>query len=52
MDLNDVTATMHSQRFVTVLGTISFDVKGDVVGYEPWQWYVWKADGSYVPLEP
>ncbi len=25
--------------------------KGDVTGFEPWQWFVWQADGTYVPLE-
>ncbi len=42
---------MHSRQFDTVLGRIGFDEKGDVTGFEPWQWYVWQADGTYVPLE-
>ena len=42
---------MHSRQFDTVLGKIGFDEKGDVTGFEPWQWYVWQADGTYVPLE-
>jgi ABC-type branched-subunit amino acid transport system substrate-binding protein len=42
---------MHSRPFDTVLGTIGFDEKGDVTGFEPWQWFVWQADGTYVPLE-
>ena len=32
-------------------GPIGFDAKGDVTGFEPWGWYVWQADGTYVPLE-
>ena len=42
---------MHSRQFDTVLGQIGFDAKGDVTGFEPWQWFVWQADGTYVPLE-
>jgi branched-chain amino acid transport system substrate-binding protein len=51
LDLKAVALAMHSEQFSTVLGSITFDAKGDVVGYQPWQWYVWKADGSYVPLK-
>ena len=40
---------MHSRWFDTALGTIGFDAKGDVTGFEPWGWYVWQADGTYVP---
>jgi branched-chain amino acid transport system substrate-binding protein len=51
LDLDKVTGAMHSRQFDTVLGRIGFDTKGDVTGFEPWQWYVWQADGTYVPLE-
>jgi branched-chain amino acid transport system substrate-binding protein len=51
LDLDKVTATMHSRQFDTVLGRIGFDAKGDVTGFDPWQWYVWQADGTYAPLE-
>jgi branched-chain amino acid transport system substrate-binding protein len=51
LDLDAVAAIMHSRQFDTVLGTIGFDAKGDVAGFEPWGWYVWRADGTYVPLE-
>jgi branched-chain amino acid transport system substrate-binding protein len=51
LDLTAVTAVMHSREFDTVLGRIGFDAKGDVTGFEPWQWFVWQADGTYVPLE-
>ena len=40
----------RNHQFDTVLGTIGFDEKGDVTGYEPFAWYVWKG-GHYVPLE-
>jgi branched-chain amino acid transport system substrate-binding protein len=51
VDLDAVTKVMHSRQFDTVLGKIGFDAKGDVTGFEPWQWFVWQADGTYVPLE-
>jgi branched-chain amino acid transport system substrate-binding protein len=51
LDLASVTKAMHSREFDTVLGRIGFDEKGDVTGFEPWQWFVWQADGTYVPLE-
>jgi branched-chain amino acid transport system substrate-binding protein len=51
LDLDVVTQTIHSRQFDTVLGRIGFDEKGDVTGFEPWQWFVWHADGTYVPLE-
>jgi branched-chain amino acid transport system substrate-binding protein len=52
LDLHAVTLAMHSRQFETVLGRIGFDAKGDVTGFDPWGWYVWQADGTYVPLEP
>jgi branched-chain amino acid transport system substrate-binding protein len=51
LDLDAVTAVLHSRQFDTVLGKIGFDAKGDVTGFDPWQWVVWTADGTYVPLE-
>jgi branched-chain amino acid transport system substrate-binding protein len=51
LDLTPVLEAMHSRQFDTVLGQIGFDAKGDVTGFEPWGWYVWQADGTYVPLE-
>ena len=41
-----VAAALRGTRFESVLGTIGFDEKGDVTGYEPFVWYVWR-DGSY-----
>ena len=51
LELDPVTLAMHSRQFDTVLGQIGFDAKGDVTGFEPWGWYVWQADGTYVPLQ-
>jgi branched-chain amino acid transport system substrate-binding protein len=51
LDLDAVVDVMHSHQFDTVLGQIGFDAKGDVTGFDPWQWYVWQADGTYLPLE-
>jgi branched-chain amino acid transport system substrate-binding protein len=52
LDLGGVIDAMHSRQFDTVLGKIGFDDMGDVTGFDPWQWYVWQADGTYAPLEP
>jgi branched-chain amino acid transport system substrate-binding protein len=51
LDLDAVLGAMHSRKFDTVLGKIGFDEKGNVTGFEPWGWYVWQADGTYLPLE-
>jgi branched-chain amino acid transport system substrate-binding protein len=51
LTLDRVIEVMRSRTFDTVLGRIGFDAKGDVTGFEPWQWFVWQADGTYVPLE-
>jgi branched-chain amino acid transport system substrate-binding protein len=51
VDLNAVLEAMHSRQFDTVLGKIGFDENGEVTGFDPWQWFVWQADGTYVPLE-
>ena len=46
-----VAAALRTQEFDTVLGTIGFDDKGDVYGYEPFVWYVWQ-EGNYAPVDP
>jgi branched-chain amino acid transport system substrate-binding protein len=51
LEFDAVTRTMHSRRFDTVLVTSALMPKGDVTGFEPWQWFVWQADGTYLPLE-
>ena len=48
LDLDPVLEVMHRRRFDTVLGRIGFDENGDVTGFDPWQWYVWKG-GDYDP---
>jgi branched-chain amino acid transport system substrate-binding protein len=51
LELDAVIEAMQSREFDTVLGRIGFDKEGDVRGFDPWQWYVWQKDGTYVPLE-
>jgi branched-chain amino acid transport system substrate-binding protein len=51
-DLGALVEAMHSREFDTVLGRIGFDAKGDVTGFDPWQWFVWQENGTYAPLEP
>jgi branched-chain amino acid transport system substrate-binding protein len=46
-----VSKVLRNEEFDTVLGRIGFDDKGDVTGYEPFVWYVWKGD-TYVPVDP
>ena len=46
-----VAAALRTQEFDTILGTIGFDDKGDVYGYEPFVWYVWQ-EGNYAPVDP
>jgi branched-chain amino acid transport system substrate-binding protein len=46
-----VAAALRTHEFDTVLGTIGFDGKGDVYGYEPFVWYVWQ-EGDYAPADP
>jgi branched-chain amino acid transport system substrate-binding protein len=45
-----VADALRRERFDTVLGTIGFDAKGDVTGFDPFAWYVW-TDGKYVPKD-
>ena len=45
-----VAQALRTHEFDTVLGRIGFDAKGDVTGYEPFVWYVWK-DGKHAPAE-
>jgi branched-chain amino acid transport system substrate-binding protein len=46
-----VAEALRAHQFETVLGTIGFDEKGDVHGYEPFTWYIWR-EGNYAPLDP
>lgn len=45
-----VAEALRQKQFDTVLGTIGFDAKGDVTGFEPFIWYLW-TEGKYVPKE-
>ena len=51
LELDPVIKTLRTNQFDTLLGRIGFDAKGDVTGYEPFVWYVWKG-GHYEPLGP
>jgi branched-chain amino acid transport system substrate-binding protein len=42
-----VAQVLRAQRFSTVIGIIGFDENGDVIGIEPFTWYVWTR-GTYV----
>ena len=49
-DAARVAAMLREQRFDTVLGVIGFDDKGDVTGFDPFEWFVW-TDGKWVPKD-
>ena len=50
LELPAMIASLREHQFDTVLGPIDFDEKGDLTVQSP-AWYVWHADGTYVPLE-
>ena len=43
-------ASLQQNQFDTVVGPIDFDERGDLA-VQNLVWYVWRADGTYVPLE-
>jgi branched-chain amino acid transport system substrate-binding protein len=45
-----VAEALRQEQFDTVLGTIGFDARGDVTGFDPFVWFVW-TDGKYVPKD-
>ena len=49
LTLDDVIATLQSNKFETVLGEVAFDAKGDVTSTS-FVWYVWH-DGKYVLMK-
>ena len=51
LKLDPVAQALRSNQFDTVLGTIGFDAKGDVTGYDTFAWYIWKDDG-YARADP
>ena len=46
-----VAAALRTHQFDTVFGTIGFDAKGDVIGYQTFVWYVWQG-GYFSPVDP
>jgi branched-chain amino acid transport system substrate-binding protein len=50
LELQAMIAALRQHRFVTVLGPIGFDDKGDVTLQRP-VLHVWHADGEHMPLE-
>jgi branched-chain amino acid transport system substrate-binding protein len=46
-DPKKVAAALKAGKGDTVLGTLSFDKKGDVKGID-YVWYVWQKDGNYI----
>jgi branched-chain amino acid transport system substrate-binding protein len=51
LELDAVIKSLRTRKFDTLLGQIGFDEKGDVTGYEPFVWYVWRG-GHYAPVDP
>jgi branched-chain amino acid transport system substrate-binding protein len=51
LELDAVIKSLRTNEFDTIYGRIGFDAKGDVTGYQPFAWYVWR-DGDYAPVEP
>ena len=45
-----VAQVLRAQQFSTVIGDIGFDKNGDVIGIEPFAWYVW-THGKYLQNE-
>jgi hypothetical protein len=50
LELDAVIKSLRTNEFETIYGRIGFDEKGDVYGYQPFAWYVWKS-GNYQPLD-
>jgi branched-chain amino acid transport system substrate-binding protein len=51
LELDVVSKSLRTNEFDTIYGRIRFDEKGDVHGYQPFAWYVWKG-GGYQPVDP
>jgi len=51
LELDAVIQSLRTNQIDTLLGRIGFDAKGDVTGYDPFQWYIWKG-GHYAPVDP
>ena len=50
LELDAVIETLRTNQFDTLFGTIGFDAKGDVTGYEPFEWYIWQG-GNYSAVD-
>jgi branched-chain amino acid transport system substrate-binding protein len=50
-DPKKVAETIRAGKWNTVLGTISYDKKGDITTLD-YVWYIWKKDGSYAEVPP
>jgi branched-chain amino acid transport system substrate-binding protein len=51
LEIDAVIKSLRTNQPDTIYGRIGFDEKGDVTGYQPFAWYVWK-DGDYAPVDP
>lgn len=51
LELDAVIEALRTHEFDTLYGRIGFDAKGDVYGYQPFSWYIWKG-GDYAPVDP
>jgi branched-chain amino acid transport system substrate-binding protein len=51
LDLDALIRSLRANEFDTIYGRIGFDDKGDVTGYQPFGWYLWK-NGDYAPVDP
>jgi branched-chain amino acid transport system substrate-binding protein len=49
LETEAVARVLREAEFDTVLGRIGFDAKGDLEGFEPFVWFVWRG-GTYVPI--
>jgi branched-chain amino acid transport system substrate-binding protein len=49
-DGSRVAEVLRQEQFDTVLGTIGFDTRGDVTGFDPFVWYVW-TEGRFLPKD-
>ena len=52
LGLEAVIETLRTHQFDTLVGAIGFDAKGDVTGYKPFEWYIWKGGHYYAPIDP
>jgi branched-chain amino acid transport system substrate-binding protein len=51
LELDRMIRSLRNNEFDTIYGRITFDEKGDVHGYQPFAWYVWKG-GEYRAVDP